>query len=97
MDGKKDNEEQWRGKHYAYFSNEKCEAFPCHDVEDTSNFNCLFCYCPLFALGRECGGSFQYKENGVKDCTGCAVPHDRENYGYITNRFKDIVRVMNKN
>ena len=92
MDVRNKNAEDWRGKHYAYFSNEKCEAFPCHSVEDASNFNCLFCYCPLYALGAECGGNFQLRKNGVKDCTGCSVPHDRENYGYITGRFDEIVR-----
>ena len=94
MDKMDDSMEQWRGKKYAYFSHVECEAFPCHETLDTSNFNCLFCYCPLYALGRECGGGFRYRQNGVKDCSGCLIPHDRGNYGHITDRFKDIVRLM---
>ena len=41
----------WEGKHYSFFSNKECEYFPCHQGADPENFNCLFCYCPLYALG----------------------------------------------
>lgn len=91
------NHNEWAGKNYAYFQNSKCEAFPCHKVKDPENFNCLFCYCPLYALGDKCGGNFKYGENGVKDCSGCAVPHKRENYGYITDRFKEIAAIAAMN
>ena len=43
--------EDWEAKHYAFFQNRDCEYFPCHKVKDEENFNCLFCYCPLYALG----------------------------------------------
>ena len=82
--------EEWRGKQYAFFNHSKCEAFPCHETNDRDNFNCLFCYCPLYLLGRECGGAFSYLPSGVKDCTRCTIPHERDNYGYITGRFQDI-------
>ena len=42
---------------YAFFQNKDCEYFPCHKCADAENFNCLFCYCPLYALGDECGGN----------------------------------------
>ena len=42
------------------------------------------------------GGRFRYRTNGVKDCSLCTLPHDRENYGYITARFQDIVRTMQR-
>ena len=58
------------------------------------SFNCLFCYCPLYALGTACGGNFTVLENGVKDCSGCTVPHKKENYGYITEQFEKIHRLM---
>lgn len=61
---------------YSYFAHKECEYFPCHKGADPENFNCLFCYCPLYALGRNCGGAFQYKENGVKDCTNCLFRTD---------------------
>ena len=65
----------WEGKHYAFFSNKECEYFPCHAGADPDNFNCLFCYCPLYALGDKCGGNFRMTETGIKDCTNCQLPH----------------------
>ena len=41
-----------------------------------------------------CGGNFTVLENGVKDCSGCTVPHKKENYGYITEQFEKIRRLM---
>ena len=79
--------EEWRGKEYSFFAHRACEAFPCHETDDVENFNCLFCYCPLYILDSECGGTFRYLPNGVKDCTPCTLPHVRDNYGYITGRF----------
>ena len=37
-------------KHYSFFQNRECEYFPCHKGADPETFNCLFCYCPLYAL-----------------------------------------------
>jgi Zn-finger protein len=86
----------WHGKRYAFFNHSECEAFPCHTTGDPDNFNCLFCYCPLYMLGRECAGSPAYSQDGVKDCTNCTLPHERENYGIIVGRFQDIVNKMRK-
>lgn len=84
------NDEQWRGKEYAFFSHKSCEMFPCHERVDADDFNCLFCYCPLYHLGGGCGGNCEFLSNGVKDCTGCTIPHIKDNYGYIISRFHDI-------
>lgn len=46
----------WEGKEYSYFSHKNCEFFPCHKGADPENFNCLFCYCPLYALGINAAG-----------------------------------------
>ena len=86
--------EQWADKNYAFFSHRDCEYFPCHPGADPENFNCLFCYCPLYCLGRDCGGHFRYLENGYKDCTNCLYPHRRENYGKITGRYREIAEAM---
>lgn len=77
-------------KKYSFFSHKECEYFPCHKTNDPENFNCLFCYCPLYALGDRCGGNFRYTEKGVKDCTNCLLPHKRENYGYVTGKYQEI-------
>ena len=70
----------WEDKEYAYFSHKKCEYFPCHKGADPEDFNCLFCYCPLYALGDKCGGNFKYNEKGFKDCTNCQLPHKKKNF-----------------
>ena len=62
-------------KQFSFFSHTACEYFPCHSGVPAEEFNCLFCYCPLYALGKECGGNFVILENGVKDCSDCTVPH----------------------
>ena len=78
---------------YKFFSNTKCEYFPCHKTNDPENFNCLFCYCSLYALKDKCGGNFRYTEKGIKDCTNCTLPHQRKNYDYIIGKFKEIVEI----
>ena len=59
----------------SFFQNRDCEHFPCHAGVDPETFNCLFCYCPLYALGDACGGDFRYSKSGAKDCTLCTVMH----------------------
>ena len=81
---------EWEGKGYSFFQNTNCEYFPCHQTNKTEDFNCLFCYCPLYALGEDCGGNFTYYK-GVKDCTDCLIPHSRNAYDYITSRFGELV------
>ena len=88
--------EEWYGKHYSYFQNRECEYFPCHKGADPENFSCLFCYCPLYALGDRCGGAFRYTETGEKDCSRCQIPHKRENYGRIANRYSDLAQLAKK-
>ena len=79
-------------KNYSYFSHKKCEFFPCHKGADPDNFNCLFCYCPLYGLGENCGGSFTILENGCKDCSRCLYPHRRENYDAVIKKLSQIRR-----
>ena len=58
-----------------HFANTECPYFPCHEGIEPHLFNCLFCFCPLYALGEDCGGSPVFSENGVKDCSRCTLPH----------------------
>ena len=85
---------EWGDKAYSFFSHRRCEYFPCHPTGDPENFNCLFCYCPLYALGRACGGNFRYTEKGVKNCSRCTLPNRRESYGYIIAKLREMVRQM---
>lgn len=81
---------------YNFFQNKECEYFPCHQNADTDNFSCLFCYCPLYALGDACGGNFTYTENGIKDCSACMKPHRRENYDKILEKMPQIIEVAKR-
>ena len=73
---------------HTFFSNRGCKYFPCHKGADPEEFNCLFCYCPLYAMGPDCGGDYRLTQSGVKDCTGCLVPHRRENYERIMAKLR---------
>ena len=87
-------EDFFMNHNYAYFSNRSCEYFPCHKGADPDNFNCLFCFCPLYVLGDRCGGQFTYLKNGRKDCSGCIYPHLRQNYNAILARYQELLALM---
>ena len=82
--------------HYDFFQNKECEYFPCHEGMEESGFSCLFCYCPLYALGDKCGGNFTYTQQGIKDCTNCLVPHRRENYLKVLSKMDGILELGKK-
>lgn len=66
-----------------FFSNKKCEYYPCHKMD--GDLNCLFCYCPLYSL-KNCPGNYEIKkirEREIKVCTNCTFPHHAENYDKI--------------
>ena len=77
-------------KHYQFFQNRECEYFPCHKDVEGKDFNCLFCYCPLYTLGENCGGNFLYTDTGVKSCVNCNFPHKRENFSALIKRFPEL-------
>lgn len=79
---------------HRFFQNRDCEYFPCHSGIPEEEFNCLFCFCPLYTLGKQCGGTCIYTENGIKSCENCTVPHSRENYSRIISRFDEISAVV---
>lgn len=79
--------------HYDFFQNRQCEYFPCHEGANPETFSCIFCYCPLYALGNKCGGNFCYTKDGIKDCSACLRPHRRENYESICEAMKDILEM----
>ncbi|MGN0671715.1 MAG: cysteine-rich small domain-containing protein [Anaerovoracaceae bacterium] len=81
-------------ENFKYFRHESCEFFPCHKTDNADEFNCLFCYCPLYALGEECGGNFIYLENGVKDCSDCRIPHSRGGYDYIMKNYSRLIELI---
>ena len=85
------------GTHFDFNQNRECEFFPCHKGADPETFSCLFCYCPIYALGDQCGGHFFYNKDGVKDCSGCLIPHKRENFDWIIDKMPQILELAKKN
>ena len=83
-----------RQAHFSFYQNRECEYFPCHEGVPEEEFSCLFCYCPLYALGKKCGGNCQYTELGYKDCTQCTFPHKPENYYAVISRYEKIMDVV---
>lgn len=72
-----------------YFCNKDCQYFPCHERE--GDFNCLFCYCPMYTY-KDCLGHPTYKESKgktIKVCTHCSFPHDPEHYDAIMQFLKE--------
>ena len=82
--------------HYDFYQNRECEYFPCHKGADPERFSCMFCYCPLYALGDGCGGNVRYTKEGIKDCSACLRPHCRENYSGICQDLKKVLELVRK-
>lgn len=83
-------------QNFKFFCNRECEFFPCHKVKDENQFNCMFCYCPLYALGDACGGNFKYTEAGIKDCSDCMIPHSPGGYDHINEKFPKLAELAKK-
>ena len=62
---------------HQFYSNKACKYFPCHEDIPEDEFNCMFCYCPLYLI-EKCGGTYTYLDingNKIKDCSNCLTPH----------------------
>jgi len=75
---------------YKFFQNKNCKYFPCHknidlNVKEEMNWNCLFCFCPIFP---------QRKTNAVclvcGPCEKCWFPHRAKNYERIIEMLKKL-------
>jgi hypothetical protein len=73
---------------HAFFQNKDCEFFPCHDNIEKEDFNCIFCYCPLYCF-EDCGGEYNLINNKIKDCSNCSLPHHKKNYKQIVKILKE--------
>lgn len=83
------------GDNYKFTQNTKCEYFPCHKTETPEDFNCLFCYCPLYMMGKNCGGNFRYTAKGIKDCSQCIIPHIKEvGYKHVQSKMKTVMEIV---
>ncbi len=85
------------GENYKRFTNRECEFFPCHKGIAEEDFNCLFCYCPLYGLKDKCGGNFNYLDFGIKDCSNCLIPHSKNSYDYIMSKMGEVMNLGKRN
>ena len=74
-------------ENYKFFNHKDCEYFPCHKTNNPDDFNCLFCYCPLYALKEKCGGHYVILENGIKDCSHCLIVHHPAGYEHVMSKM----------
>ena len=76
---------------HRFFRNTECKYFPCHKTDAPEDFNCLFCFCPLYAMGDKCGGDYTYvgKNRDVKSCANCVRAHRYEFYDYVISKLKE--------
>lgn len=82
---------------YKFTQNKACEYFPCHKL-DEEKFNCLFCYCPLYALKDECGGNPKFLDNGIKSCENCTAPHNGEKaWDFVNSKMPQIMELGKTN
>ena len=79
-----------------FFCNKECKFFPCHKTDNEENFNCLYCFCPLYALGEKCGGNFTYTKSGIKNCDSCVLPHTPEGEEHINKMISEIIKIAKK-
>ncbi len=79
-------------EHYKFAQHKKCEYFPCHKGVEEAEFNCLFCYCPLYMLQDKCGGNFKYS-HGIKDCSDCTITHRPGGYDHVMSKMSMIMKI----
>ena len=80
----------------SFFRNTDCAFFPCHEGVDPRQFNCLFCYCPLYALGSRCGGDYRYTEAGTKDCSSCTRLHQGDEGAAIVKQHFPLLAELTR-
>lgn len=79
---------------YKFYENKSCRFYPCHEIDNSDGFNCMFCFCPLYFLGDKCGGNFDKIGVGgsIKDCSRCLIPHISENYDLIMSKIGENIK-----
>lgn len=89
-----------RKNDFNHFQNRECRYFPCHGKErgtgsvPVEDFNCLFCYCPLY-LVEDCGGKYTMEDYG-KNCMECTRNHDKDSWKFIVSRIRELSNIKVK-
>ena len=85
---------------YRFFQNKECEYFPCHKTENEEEFNCLFCYCPLYREKKCIGNPVWFlnaKGQKMKDCSQCEVIHRSEAYDKVMQQLQRQDEIISLN
>ena len=84
-------------EHYKFFPEQALRILSVPQDQEHGHIQLPFlCYCPLYALGENCGGNYKYLENGIKDCSNCLVPHSPKGYDYVTSKYSEILELAKK-
>lgn len=67
---------------YKFFENLGCKYYPCHSGIKKGEFNCLYCFCPIFVV---------CKRHSKSGCEFCKVPHDKGSYKFMMLELNNMV------
>ena len=73
---------------FNFYQNKDCRYYPCHKDVAEDEFNCLFCYCPLYFI--DCEGDYKLLDNGMKDCMGCTKNHDKHSWKFVIKTLRGV-------
>ncbi|WP_366485912.1 MULTISPECIES: cysteine-rich small domain-containing protein [Oscillospiraceae] len=77
------------GRTFSFSSNKAWERYPCRAMR--KGWNSAACSAIVRCIcWAERAEMLHHLENGVKDCSKCLIPHQRDNYGYLAGRFQEI-------
>ncbi|WP_432490175.1 cysteine-rich small domain-containing protein [Flavonifractor plautii] len=77
------------GRTFSFSSNKAWERYPCRSMQ--KGWNSAACSAIVRCIcWAERAEMLHHLENGVKDCSKCLIPHQRDNYGYLAGRFQEI-------
>lgn len=75
---------------FHFFQNRDCRYWMCHEGIPENEFSCSHCYCPLYFV-EDCGGNPLTTESGIRDCSACTKPHDKQGWTWIRDRINEEV------
>lgn len=85
-----------------FFQNTECEFYPCISGIDPKDFNCKFCYCPLYYLPIDCEGTYTLGIGeslpSLKDCSNCKIPHNGEDgLKHVLRKIEEFNKICKNN
>jgi Zn-finger protein len=72
-----------------------CNYYPCHDGIIEEEYQCEFCFCPIYPCNIEkTGGKIISGRDGsqIWDCSDCIIVHEKENFNKIKKGLHNIIQ-----